>query len=239
MKRGAIAGAALVSLEAAYALLRPAPAFVEHDPSGVFGDPRHPPLRVVVLGDSSVTGPGVSDIDEIWVRVLARRLAQGRHVILKSVAVGGSKVADLLDGQLEEAILFDPDLVLVAVGANDAIRGVPLRKFERDLDALVVELVETGATVVQSGVGDLGTIPRLFPPLRGMMTRRSLAYHRAHQRVARRHGAVVAELRDDDRTLWIRDRSLWSEDLFHVSGAGHARWAETAWKTLQPVIGDG
>jgi hypothetical protein len=69
------------------------------------------------------------------------------------------------------------------------------------------------------------------------MTRRSLAYHEAHQRVAARHGTIVADLRDDDRALWLRDRSLWSADLFHVSGAGHARWAETAWRALDSTYG--
>lgn len=237
LKRGAIAGVAIVGLEAAYALLRPVPLLPEHDPSGEFGDPRHPPLRVVVLGDSSVTAPGVAHPDQIWVRILSGRLAAERHVTLRSVAVGGSTVRDVLNGQLADAIAFEPDLAFVAVGANDAIRGVPVRRFEADLDRLVTGLSGTGATIVQSGVGDLGTIPRLYPPLRGLMTRRSLAFHQAHHRVAERHGTLMAEMREDDRDLWLRDRSLWSEDLFHVSAAGHARWARFAWQTLEPTYG--
>jgi hypothetical protein len=71
------------------------------------------------------------------------------------------------------------------------------------------------------------------------MTRRSAAYHRAHHRVADRHGATVVEHRSDDRDLWLRDRSLWSEDLFHVSPSGHARWAEFTWKAIEPVVIDG
>jgi lysophospholipase L1-like esterase len=237
VRRGAIVGVAIVGLEAAYALLRPVPLLPEHDASGEFGDPSHPPLRVVVLGDSSVTAPGVAHPDQIWVRILSDRLAARWHVTLKSVAVGGSTVRDVLNSQLEAAIGFEPDLVLIAVGANDAIRGVPVRRFEAGLDRLVVELGGTGATIVQSGVGDLGTIPRLHPPLRGLMTRRSLAFHQAHHRVAERHGTLIAELREDDRELWLRDRSLWSEDLFHVSAAGHARWAKFAWQTLEPTYG--
>jgi lysophospholipase L1-like esterase len=237
LKGGVIVGAAVVGAEAAYALLRPVPDLAEHEPSGEFGDPRHPPLRVVVLGDSSVTAPGVADPDHIWVRRLCRRLAGGRHVILESVAVGGSTVRDVLDGQLWAATVFQPDLALVAIGANDVIRGVPRRRFEEDLERVIAALVSSGATVLQGGVGDLGTIPRLYPPLRWMMTRRSLAFHRAHQRVAARNGTLIAELREDDRDLWLRDRSLWSEDLFHVSAAGHARWAEIAWATLEPIYG--
>jgi lysophospholipase L1-like esterase len=236
VRNGALAGALVLSLEAAYALLRPAPDLPDFDPSGEFGNPDHPTLRVVVLGDSSVTAPGVEDPDQIWVRIVGRRMGQSRHVILRSVAVGGSTARTVLEGQLEEAILADPDIALVSVGANDAIHGVQLRRFERDLDRIVADLSDTGALVFLSGVGDLGTIPRLYPPLRGIMTRRSLAYHRAHRRVAARHDATVIEHRSDDRKLWLRDRSLWSEDLFHVSASGHARWADFTWKVVEPAL---
>jgi lysophospholipase L1-like esterase len=239
VKKGALAGAVVLGLEALYAFLRPAPDLPEFDPSGEFGDPATPPLRVVVLGDSSVTAPGVDHPDQIWVRIICQRLAERHHVALKSVAVGGSTVRTVLDSQLEAAILSDPDLILLSIGANDAIRGIPLRRFERDLDHLVADLADTGAIVIQSGVGDLGTIPRLYPPLRGLMTRRSLAYDRVHHRVARRHGTLVVDQRSDDRRAWLRDRSLWSDDLFHVSASGHARWAETVWKTVEPAFADG
>lgn len=239
VRRGAMLAVALVVAEIAYAILKPAPRLPEFDPSGEFGDQSHPVLRVAVLGDSSVTAPGVNDPDQTWIRILARRLAEGRHVVLASQAVGGSKAVDVRNGQLDAALAFGPDIAIVSVGANDAIRGVPLAKFEHDLDQIVATLRQAGAAVVLSGVGDLGTIPRLKEPLRALMTARSEAYHRVHHRVASRHDAVVSDHRYDDRTVWLRDRSLWSEDLFHVSPRGHARWAEAAWRALQPVLPDG
>lgn len=239
VRRGAAVAVALVGAEVAYALLRPAPRLPEFDPSGEFGDPRNPPLRIAVLGDSSVTAPGVNHPDETWIRITARRLAASHHVILASQAVGGSKAADVRNGQLASALAFGPDVAIISVGANDAIRGVPLSRFEYHLDHSVATLRAAGVAVVLSGVGDLGTIPRLKEPLRALMTARSEAYHRIHHRVALRHGAVVSDHRYDDRTLWLRDRSLWSEDLFHVSARGHARWSEAAWRAIQPVLDDG
>lgn len=237
VRRGALLFGVLVGAEAAYAVLRPGPRLPEFDPSGEFGDPGNPTVRIAVLGDSSVTAPGVAHPDETWVRIAMRRLADhGHHVILQSFAVGGSKVTDLLNGQLQSALDAKPDIAIISVGANDAIRGVPLRAFERDLDAIVAELRAAGIRVVLSGVGDLGTIPRLKEPLRSIMTRRSGSYHAVHHHVAARHGAAVSDHRYDDREMWIRDRSLWSEDLFHVSPRGHARWAEAAWRTIERVI---
>jgi lysophospholipase L1-like esterase len=235
LKRGAMAGFAVLGLEAAYAILRPSPDLESFDPSGEFGDPAGPTLRVAVLGDSSVTAPGVSGPDEIWVSVVCRRLAERRHVILASFATGGSMAHNVIDDQMEDAIRFEPDLFLVSVGANDVIKGVPRRWFAANLDRLVGELTATGATVVQSGVGVMGSVPRLYPPLSTFMSRRASQFDRVHWAVAAAHGTHVVDQRSDDPGIWFRDRSLWAEDLFHVSAAGHARWAETAWRTIGPL----
>lgn len=226
----------LVGIEIVYALFRPVPDLEEFDPSGEFGDPDLPPLRVVVLGDSSVTAPGTNGPEESWVQLVGRGLGSTRHVILESLAVGGSCADDLITDQLPAALRFEPDLALVSVGANDAIRGVPLRRFEENLGYLVETLVSSGALVVLSGVGDLGTIPRLYPPLRQALSRRSARFDAAHWRVAMAHGAHVVPHREFDPAAWYSDRGLWSEDLFHVSAAGHRRWASTALATLEPLL---
>lgn len=236
LKRGLIAGTALVGLEAAYAVLRPSPALVEFDPSARFGDPSNPPMRIAVLGDSSVTAPGVDGPEEIWVTLVCERLAADYHVDLRSFAEGGSKTADLIETQMEDAILFGPDIIFVSVGANDVIKGVPKRRFEQGLDRLIAELADTGATVIQSGVGELGSIPRLAPPLANMMSRRARRFDGVHWKVAESHGTVVVDQRSDDIDIWYRDRDLWSPDLFHVSAAGHARWANTVWETVGPLV---
>lgn len=231
-----MAGAILLGVETAYAVMWPAPELESFDPSTEFGDPNSPTLRVAVLGDSSVTAPGVHEPGEIWVSRVCRRLSEGWHVILASFAVGGSTARDLIEDQLASAIAFQPDLILVSVGANDALRGVPLRIFEKNLDELIARLEPTGAVIVQSGVGDLGSIPRLHPPLENLLSRRGLRFDRAHWRVAARHDTTVIDQRSDDLEIWYQDPGLWADDRFHVSAQGHARWAETAWRTIAPVV---
>lgn len=236
LKRGVVTGAAVIGLEAAYAVLRPSPELEQFDPSDSFGDPSSPPFRLTAMGDSSITAPGVQSPDQIWVSLICARLARTHHVTLTSLAVGGSTAQDLLADQLEPAIHSKPDMVLVSVGANDVIKGVPSRVFASQLDRLVGDLANTGTTVVQSGVGYLETIPRLYPPLSTMVARRAARFHAIHHDVAAAHGTHVAGLRSDDPSIWNRDRSLWAADYFHVSPAGHARWAESAWKTVGPLV---
>lgn len=238
LKRGAIAGSLIVGIEAAYALLRPSPDQPDFDPSGEFGDSENPELRVAVLGDSSVTAPGVTGPEEIWITIVCDRLAENRHrhVILQSFAAGGSRASDLIGEQMKEAIDFRPDIIFVSVGANDTIKGVPRRQFARNLNHLIERLSETGAVVIQSGVGDLGSIPRLYPPLSNLVSRRANGFDQTHWKIAEKHGTTVIPQRSDGIERWYKDRRLWSPDLFHVSAAGHARWAETTWKTVDPLI---
>ena len=236
LRRGAIAGFTLLGLEAVWAVLRPAPLLAEFDPSGDFGDPNNPTLRIAVLGDSSVTAPGVTGPHEIWVSLICSRLADIRHVVLQSFAVGGSMAHTVIEEQLDRALDFAPDVVFVSVGANDAIKGVPLQRFEENLNHLIGALVGSGAVVVQSGVGFLGTIPRLYPPLSTLMERRARKFDQVHWRVAQVHGTAVVDQRSDDASIWNTDRSLWAADYFHVSAAGHARWAETVWQTVGPLL---
>jgi len=236
LRRGAVAGVTILGIEAAYAVLRPSPLLESFDPSGEFGDVSLPTIKVAALGDSSITAPGVTGPDEIWVRLLANRLAAGRHVVLRSYAVGGSMAHNVLADQVGPAVEVGPDPAPVSVGANDVLRGVQSRICRSNLDQVVSALAGTGAVVVQSGVGVMGTLPRLYPPLSTLMSRRSGHFDRIHREIAAKHGSHVIDQRDDDARLWNRDRSLWAEDYFHVSAAGHARWAETTWRTLAPLM---
>jgi lysophospholipase L1-like esterase len=236
--RGALAGVFLLLVEALYAVFRPSPDLEEFDPSGDFGDPSLPSLRVAVLGDSTVTAPGVSDPDEIWVRLVCRRLSDTFHVELKSFASGGSMAHDLVRDQMQPALDFDPDLIFVSVGGNDLIKGVSKRGFEDDLNILIAGLSESGAIIVQSGLGDLGTIPRLVPPLRNLISTRSEMFDQIHRAVGARYGTHIVEQRSDSREAWFEDRTLWADDLFHVSARGHERWASVIWPTIESSLSE-
>ena len=158
LRLGAIISAVVLGAEAAYAVLKPTPLLEQFDPSSSYGDPELPHMRIAALGDSSITAPGVAGPHEIWVTLIAERLAADRHVVLQSFAVGGSKADDLIKDQLEPTLQFKPDLILVSVGGNDLIKGVSRARFEKNLDELIECLANSGAVVVQSGLGDLGTL---------------------------------------------------------------------------------
>ena len=95
-------------------------------------------------------------------------LAERFYVNAVSVAVGGSKARDVLESQVDEALEHEPDIAYVVVGSNDALRGTPVARFEEEFDSVVAKLHADVPSVGLSGIGDLGTIPRLPHLARGI-----------------------------------------------------------------------
>ncbi len=233
-----VAALAVMAAQVLRATRRPdLPTFPNQDPSGRFGDTVLPPLRVVALGDSSITAPGVADLDNIWIRRIARQLGSEYRVELISLAVGGSKAHDVVEGQLSEAIRLRPDLAVVAVGANDALRGVSPERYRRNLESIVAGLSDAGAAVVVFGVGDLGSIPRLSPTLRRWATRRSEAFDRvAREVVVGFSAAVKVYTRGRSSTAFFEDPGLFAGDLFHAGDAGHGIFADDAMEAVRAAL---
>jgi acyl-CoA thioesterase-1 len=228
--------AGVLAGEAMYAILWPAPEQEEFDATAVIGPEDGVPLTVLVLGDSSCTGPGLSHPDEIWIRQTAQDLAAiGFRVTVDSVAVGGATVADLLADQFNRIDLDRYDAVLVSIGGNDALKGVALKDFEAGLGRLVESLKHYSDLIVLSGVGDLGSIPRLLPPLRDILRARAKRFDAAHARVAEHHRVVKADQWATTPAIFA-DRAIFTPDLFHPGPVGHRAWADVATGALRPHL---
>ncbi|HEX9855898.1 MAG TPA: GDSL-type esterase/lipase family protein [Acidimicrobiia bacterium] len=228
-------GAGSMLGEILYAAHRPdLPSLENQDPSVEVGAHDAPSIDIVVLGDSSVTAPGVEPLDAAWPRRVANHLADRYRVRLRSVAVGGAKVSDVLRDQLSAALAAPADIALVSVGANDALRGTTIAVYERDLDDVVRRLAARVSAVGLCGVGDIGTIPRLPTFVRSIGTVRARAFDRAIARVAARNPGVLKSTTWGP--LWERfdrgDPEIFAADQFHASGEGHAVFAAS----IIPVV---
>jgi lysophospholipase L1-like esterase len=232
----AMAAAGAVAAQFWYVAHRPLPSFHDLDANGVFGSDTMPEARIVLLGDSTVTGPGLESCADLWSHQVARRLALEHRVRLLSLAVGGSRANDVLVRQVPDALALEPHLAVISVGANDATHGTPLRRIETDLDAIVAAFGKIGTGVVLAGVGDLGNIPRLAFPLKALASRRSRAIDRVHARVAGRYGHVVKVPVAQRCDEFFRSADAFCPDLFHPNRAGHAVWADAAYPVIAAAL---
>lgn len=206
------------------------PSLQDQDPSGIFGDAALPHLRIVVLGDSTVTAPGVIPLEAAWPQRVGRHLSDRFQVELHSVAVGGSKARDVLLNQVEPALALHPDLAIISVGANDALRGTTIARFEAEYTMILERLREGAPLVIAGGVGDLGTVLRLPTLARAIGRVRGRAINNAIRRVAHgRPGVVKTETWGGHWTAFEDDPGRYfGADQFHASAAGHGLFGAAA-----------
>jgi lysophospholipase L1-like esterase len=238
---GALAGTgALVAAQALYATRRrDLPTVIGVDASGCEGDPAHPTIRVGAAGDSTLTGPGLDDAGDVWLRQALRQLAaeHGRHFELRSFAVGGSRMRHVLHDQLDELLAFAPDVAVVVVGTNDAIHCTPLAAVHDACSRVVTRVTREVPAVLLGGVGDLANIARVQWPLAAALRRRGRSVDAVIRSVAARHENVhYVDVSLSDADFRRGGPSLFVGDLFHPNRAGHAVWAGVSRAPLERAL---
>src|SRR5690348_6488571 len=84
--------------------------------------PASAPIRLLALGDSFTAGTGATPEQAFPQRLAARWRARGLVVEVDDPAVNGYSTQELIDRELGELKSFKPNLVVLAIGANDIVR---------------------------------------------------------------------------------------------------------------------
>ena len=107
---------------------------------------------VLVFGDSLSAGYGI-DVDQSWATLLQTRLAdQGyEHQVINASISGDTTESGA--ARIAQAITsFEPSLVILELGANDGLRGIPLDRMRENLQKIITTSQNSGATVVLLGI---------------------------------------------------------------------------------------
>jgi acyl-CoA thioesterase-1 len=140
-------------------------------------------VRILALGDSLTAGyglpPGQGFVPQLQA-VLRRNgvpaVVVNGGVSGDAVAAGRARLQWTLDG-----LGGKPDLVIVALGANDMLRGLPPGRTRADLEAILVELKRRNIRTLVAG---MVAAPNLGPAYGG-------AYNRIFPELARKYGASL------------------------------------------------
>jgi acyl-CoA thioesterase-1 len=107
--------------------------------------------RVVFLGDSISAGLGVAE-DQAFPAVVGNLLRErGLAVQVLNAGVSGDTTAGGLS-RLSWVLRQQPQVLVVELGANDALRGLPLDETEANLRAIIEQARESGAAVLLLGM---------------------------------------------------------------------------------------
>jgi acyl-CoA thioesterase I len=109
------------------------------------------PIRIVAMGDSLTEGLGV-DPDGTYPTQLARRLqADGYAVEVINAGNSGETSSGALS-RVDWVLSLQPDIVILATGSNDGLRGVDPAITAENLDQLVQRIEASGAVIVLAGM---------------------------------------------------------------------------------------
>lgn len=105
-----------------------------------------PQLKIVAFGDSLVTGFG-AQTEGGFVTLVAREI--GLPIV--NMGKNGETTAGALE-RTSSVVAKKPDIVIVLLGGNDALRRTSALQVEKNLTALTKQLTDSGAHVVLLGV---------------------------------------------------------------------------------------
>jgi len=137
-------------------------------------------VSLLALGDSLTAGYGLQPSDAFPVKLEAALKARGHDVKVINAGVAGDTA---LDGysRLDWALSEDVDAVIVELGANDALRRLPVPQAEEALDKLLARLGEKNLPVLLAG---MRAPPNLGPEYQA-------AFDGMYPRLAEKHGVLL------------------------------------------------
>jgi acyl-CoA thioesterase-1 len=177
---------------------------------------------IVALGDSLTAGFGIA-AEEAYPALLERRLRRaGFPYRVVNAGVSGDTSAGGLR-RLDWVLRSRPEIVIVALGANDGLRGVPVATLRDNLMAIVTRLQASGVRVLLVGM-------RLPPNYRAAYAD---AFARTFHDVAHRTATAFLPFLLEGVG---GDAALNQADGIHPNVAGQHAVAERLWPSLEPLL---
>lgn len=200
--------------------------------------PRHgstgngPPLRLLIVGDSSAAGVGVAHQNDALAGQLARALGAQVTVTWQLIAGTGATTATTL-ARLKNDPPGRADIVLAVLGVNDVTRGGPMASWigtHRRLRALLRQQTQAKHLYI-SEIPPLGGFPLLPHPLRWLLGRRATRFDTA----------LRADLAAEPDSSYILlpdtlDPADMASDGFHPGPLIYAAWAK---EIARRILSDG
>lgn len=180
------------------------------------------PLRILALGDSLMQGFGVEAGHELPAVLEARLRDKGIDAEVINAGVSGDTSAGGR-ARLDWALADRPDAAIVALGSNDALRGLAPEETEKNLDAILARLRGAGIPVLLAGM----MAPRNLGP------EYAAEFDPIYPRLAEKHGAILYPFLLDGVAL---DPTLNQADGIHPNAEGVALIAGRLLPSVEQLV---
>ena len=181
------------------------------------------PENILVLGDS-LSGAFGLDTDEGWVELLQQKLTtQNYEYRVINASVSGDTTRTGLSRIQSALKMHSPSIVIIALGGNDGLRGLPFSEIENSLADIIQRCKAQGAKVLLVGVR--------LPPNYGPVYNQKFV--ELYLRLADRFQLpLVAKMLDNV----AENRELMQADGMHPKAEAQSQVMENIWTGLMPLL---
>jgi acyl-CoA thioesterase-1 len=178
---------------------------------------------ILVFGDSLSAAFGIQP-EQGWVALLTQRLqAQGYGYQIVNASVGGETSGGGLERLPRALQLHRPDTVILELGANDGLRGLPVSETHNNLARMVQLSQAAGARVLLVGI----RIPPNYGP------RFTDSFARIFPELAQQYHLPLVPFLLEKVAL---DPTRMQQDGMHPNARGEPPILDTVWPYLQPLL---
>jgi acyl-CoA thioesterase I len=179
---------------------------------------------ILVFGDSISAGYGLARVEQGWVELLKTRLkAQGYGYQVVNASVSGETTAGGL-ARLPRALdLHRPKILILELGANDGLRGLPIPQMRENLTKMVGMASAAGAKTLLLGMR--------MPPNYG--PEYTEQFRLVFSDLARDKKLPLVPFLLDKIAL---NPSLMQDDNLHPNALGQPVLLDNVWPSLQPLL---
>ena len=178
--------------------------------------------RVVAFGDSLTSGHGIGEA-HAFPAVLQKRLERnGYHFSVVNAGVSGDTSSRAV-ARLDQALQGDVRVLIVALGANDGLRGLPVDGLKRNLQSIIERARSRGIAVLLCGMEAL--------PVNGWSY--TVAFHQVYVDLARRYDVPLVPFM---MMNVLGNPALMQPDHVHPNAEGARVMADHIWPYLEPLL---
>lgn len=178
--------------------------------------------KIVILGDSLTAGLGL-EASEAYPALLQQRIDErGWHFVVVNQGHSGDTTAGALS-RLDSALDGDVRVLVVALGGNDGLRGLPVEETRRNLTAIVKRARSRDIAVLLAGME--------APPNYGEQY--TTEFRQTFRDVAREEGVAFVPFLLEGVA---GDPALNQADGIHPTAEGAGIVAGTIWSALAPLL---
>ena len=196
-------------------------ALIAAVPAEAAGAAAPAPLTIVAFGDSLTAGPRLTT-NQTYPALLQEKLKKAHlpFTVVNAGVTGDTTGRALM--RMGQALAVNPQIVIVELGVNDGLRGVPVAQVRANLEKIIEASQAKGAMVLLCGAEAL--------PLQGWQY--TIDFHRMYDELAEKYNVPLMPFLMNGV---LGNPDLIGPDGVHPNAEGARVIAESMWSYLEPI----